>query len=97
MAGIRIWLDGNGVRVEVVDVGKGIKSEKHLEMGTAGEAGVGLRGMYERIHQLGGTVAIAAAANGRGAKLSACVPFARPGTGDAIKESLEHFLTEQSD
>jgi PAS domain S-box-containing protein len=96
-ARIKIWLDGNDVRVEVEDEGKGIAAGKHLEMGMVGQVGVGLRGMYERIRQLGGTTQISAGTNGRGAKLAVCVPFERPRSDDSKEESLERFLTEQSD
>jgi signal transduction histidine kinase len=96
-ARIKIWLDGNDVRVEVEDEGKGMAPGNHLEMGTAGQFGVGLRGMYERIRQLGGTVQFSAGKNGKGAKLSVCVPLERPRAEDSKDESLGLFLTEQSD
>ncbi len=46
------------VVVEVRDAGKGISPEKSLAMRTAGRAGVGFRGMRERLRQLGGTLRI---------------------------------------
>jgi signal transduction histidine kinase len=46
------------VLVEVADRGKGIAPEKRDEMETSGTVGVGLRGMRERILQLGGTMEI---------------------------------------
>jgi signal transduction histidine kinase len=96
-ARIEIWIEGNDVRVEVEDEGKGIAAGKHLEMGTAGQVGVGLRGIYERIRQLGGTVQFSAGPNEKGAKLSVCVPLERPRADDLKEESLERFLTEQND
>jgi signal transduction histidine kinase len=46
------------VRVEVSDRGKGIEPEKRHEMEASGTLGVGLRGMRERILQLGGNIKI---------------------------------------
>jgi signal transduction histidine kinase len=46
------------VRVEVSDRGKGIAPEKRYEMEASGTLGVGLRGMRERILQLGGIMKI---------------------------------------
>jgi signal transduction histidine kinase len=44
------------VLVEIEDKGKGIPSEKVEEMATAGAPGVGIRGMRERLRQLGGSL-----------------------------------------
>lgn len=44
--------------VEVEDKGKGIPPRKLKEMAAAGTPGVGMRGMQERIRQLGGTLEI---------------------------------------
>jgi len=46
------------VRVEVSDRGKGIAPEKRYEIEASGTLGVGLRGMRERILQLGGSMKI---------------------------------------
>jgi signal transduction histidine kinase len=46
------------VFVEVKDKGKGIPPEKQDEMASAGAPGVGIRGMRERIRQLGGVMEI---------------------------------------
>jgi len=57
-ATIRIAHSDTAVHVEVEDEGKGIPHEKLLEMNSGSLAGVGIRGMRERIRQLGGTLEI---------------------------------------
>ena len=60
------------VFVEVADRGKGIGPEKRYEMETSGTLGVGLRGMRERILQLGGRMEIDS--NGPGTVVRVQVP-----------------------
>lgn len=58
-------LDGQVV-VEVHDQGKGISSDKLAEMAAAGTPGVGIRGMRERLRQLGGDLEINSSSSGTG-------------------------------
>jgi signal transduction histidine kinase len=64
IAKIRISHADSVVLVEVEDRGKGISPEKLIEMDSAGMAGVGVRGMRERIRQLGGHLDIHSASHG---------------------------------
>lgn len=73
-AKVRIARFNGLVLVEVADRGKGIAPEKRDEMETSGTLGVGLRGMRERILQLGGTMEIDS--NGRGTVVRVQVPVA---------------------
>jgi len=57
-------LDGQ-VLVEVQDKGKGISPEKLDEMTAAGTPGIGIRGMRERLRQLGGDLKINSNATGK--------------------------------
>ncbi|HSZ00674.1 MAG TPA: histidine kinase [Terriglobales bacterium] len=57
-ATIRIAASDNHIRVEVEDRGKGIPPEKQFEMTSTGTPGVGIRGMRERLRQLGGSLDI---------------------------------------
>jgi signal transduction histidine kinase len=79
-ATIRIVASDSHVRVEVGDRGKGIPPEKQFEMGSMGITGVGIRGMRERLRQLGGSLEIHS--NGGGtlvvARLPATVASASP-------------------
>lgn len=66
-----LHLDGH-VLIEVEDKGKGIPIEKREGMTSAGTPGVGIRGMRERIRQLGGALEITS--NGGGTVISARLP-----------------------
>jgi signal transduction histidine kinase len=74
-AAIRIAQIGSDVSVEVRDTGKGIPPDKLLELTSAGTPGVGLRGMQERIRQLGGTLEINSEGVGRGTLVIARLPY----------------------
>jgi PAS domain S-box-containing protein len=65
------------LRVEVRDEGKGISPYKRSEMETSGKAGVGIRGMRERIRQLDGSLEIASPPNGKGTTIVARLPVDR--------------------
>ena len=59
---IKIVRDADRLRIEVKDSGRGIPKSKQLTLVSSG--GVGLRGMQERIRQLGGTLEIESSPNG---------------------------------
>jgi PAS domain S-box-containing protein len=58
VARIRIRRTDGEVSLEVEDRGKGIPPEKRQAMDSGGAAGVGIRGMRERLRQLGGSLEI---------------------------------------
>jgi signal transduction histidine kinase len=62
------------VEVEIADKGKGIPPEKQRDLATA-KAGVGMRGMQERVRQLGGTFKITS--NGKGTCVAVVFPIAQ--------------------
>jgi signal transduction histidine kinase len=64
IAKIRMTHSGGLVLIEVEDEGKGIPREKLIEMDSAGLPGVGVRGMRERIRQLGGSLDIKSCSSG---------------------------------
>ena len=64
VAKVRLSRSGKMVRLEVADRGRGIPPEKRKAMDSGAAFGVGLRGMRERITQLGGRLEIQS--NGRG-------------------------------
>lgn len=77
VARIHISRLGGEVSVEVEDQGKGIPMEKRSAMASTGMVGVGIRGMRERIRQLGGTLEIKCDSNERGTLIVALLPIGR--------------------
>ena len=76
-AEIRLARSDVDVRLEVRDQGKGIPIEKRLSLLTAGHMGVGLRGMQERVAQLGGALDVQSGDSGT--IVTALVPLSRSG------------------
>jgi signal transduction histidine kinase len=72
VAKIRIARSDGHVRVEVEDRGRGISPEKRAAMDSVGTPGVGIRGMRERLRQLGGNLEIKS--NGEGTIVVAQLP-----------------------
>jgi signal transduction histidine kinase len=70
---------GGEVRIEVQDQGRGIAPEKKLELLSAGTPGVGIRGMRERLRQLGGTMEINSDGDGSGTQVVVRLPIANVG------------------
>ena len=61
------------IKLEVSDDGKGVNQETQLKISSGATTGVGLRGMRERVRQLGGSLEIRS--NGHGTIVIATVPF----------------------
>ena len=72
VAKIRIARSNGHVSIEVEDRGKGIPPEKRAAMDSIGMPGVGIRGMRERLRQLGGNLEIKS--NGDGTIVAAQLP-----------------------
>jgi PAS domain S-box-containing protein len=83
---IRIAHDERGVRLEIEDHGRGMSPERLAQVQSQG-AGVGIRGMHERVHQLHGEMSIESGASGT--KICARWPIAKtatPGDSAAIAQ-----------
>ena len=74
VAKIRVRQRDHDVLVDIEDKGKGIPPEKIQEMASAGAPGVGVRGMRERLRQLGGTLEVHS--SGNGTVIHVCLPIA---------------------
>ncbi len=81
VARIRLRHRDHEVLVEIADKGKGIPPEKREAMASSGTPGVGIRGMRERLRQLGGTLEVNS--NGTGTVVVLRLPI--PGTSSPTK------------
>jgi PAS domain S-box-containing protein len=68
---VKIIRDGQQLRIEIKDSGRGIPESKLVNLMSSG--GVGLRGMDERLRQIGGTLTIDS--NARGTTITATLPI----------------------
>jgi signal transduction histidine kinase len=77
-ANIRVTADQKCLSLEIRDAGRGIPADKQQQIKLGIRSGVGLRGMRERITQMGGELEIES--NGRGTAILAsfpCLPASR--------------------
>ena len=77
-AEVRLWINGDTAFLQVSDVGKGMKLKKATEFGNdeAATVGVGLRGMSERMRELGGKLELSS--DEQGTTVTAAVPVQQP-------------------
>lgn len=73
VATVRVVRQDGHILLEVEDRGKGIPKDRLIEMDTAGLPGVGIRGMRERMRQLGGGLEVTS--NGHGTNIRAELPL----------------------
>ena len=76
-AQIRLFVRGEKVVLEVQDEGKGLPSELLEQDGYERSLGIGLRGMSERMHQLGGQLELTSEPN-QGTTVTAIAPLEHP-------------------
>ncbi|HEY1271919.1 MAG TPA: MHYT domain-containing protein [Terriglobales bacterium] len=75
VASISVCRTDSAVRVEVHDQGRGLSTAGRSEMELPGRTGVGIRGMRERVRQLGGTLEIDSQGDGKGTTVIASLPI----------------------
>lgn len=78
VATIRLRRSSGDVRMEVRDKGNGIPPEKLSEMAASQTPGVGIRGMQERVRQLGGTLDVDSDGIGKGTVVVVQLPLPVP-------------------
>ncbi len=83
MAKISLSRANGEIRVEAQDRGKGISPERRSEMDLSGRTGVGMRGMRERVRQLGGTLEINSPGDGAGTTIVARFPASQKSSSSA--------------
>lgn len=81
-ASIRLARQDGHLQIEVRDAGQGIPPETQATLHSFGRTGVGLRGMRERLRQLGGSLDIQS--NGNGTVVLASLPVEHATDGDAM-------------
>jgi PAS domain S-box-containing protein len=74
VASVRLCRSDHEVRLEVEDQGRGISVDKRKAMDAGGLPGVGIRGMRERIRQLGGSLEISSDVRGTMVVVRLAVP-----------------------
>src|SRR5437588_4271231 len=77
VAKISIFRADGEVRVKAEDKGKGILHERKSNTELSGREGVGIRGMRERVRQLGGTLEITSPGDGKGTTVIARFPISQ--------------------
>lgn len=75
VATIRIVREAEELLLEVRDEGKGIPAERQMELMSSGTPGVGIRGMRERLRQLGGSLQVSSGGVGCGTRIVAKIPI----------------------
>jgi PAS domain S-box-containing protein len=70
---VRLWRTPREIKIEVGDTGRGFNQEIQSKFASGESAGVGLRGMQERVKQIGGTLEISS--NGKGASVLVVLPL----------------------
>jgi PAS domain S-box-containing protein len=96
-AEVRLLISEGTAILEISDVGTGMKVENPGELGRgdARTIGVGLRGMNERMRELGGKLELSS--TGAGTTVTATVPIAQPGEADAASsDSAANSIGEPS-
>ncbi|MGA7191718.1 MAG: PAS domain S-box protein [Candidatus Acidiferrales bacterium] len=84
---VRLLREDGEIKLEVSDEGAGISAATQSKVAAGETAGVGLRGMRERVRQLGGRLEIYS--NGKGTTVTASVPYAEAEqSADGLPEDI---------
>ncbi len=84
-ASIRMNCEATQITIDIQDQGKGMSAERLAEI-QAGNSGMGIRGMRERLSQFDGTVTIQS--NGCGTRVLAIIPVPRSNAANEEKAAM---------
>jgi signal transduction histidine kinase len=85
---LRLWRTPTEIKLEVKDEGRGINQEMQSKFARGESAGVGLRGMQERVKQVGGTLKIHS--NGKGTSVFITLPLAEESPSARQERGAHH-------
>jgi signal transduction histidine kinase len=85
VASVKLTTEDGIARLEIRDVGRGIPSERLRDLTSYGRGGVGLRGLRERVTELGGKLEIHSAGEGTGTTVVATLPCSPPAADSVTK------------
>jgi PAS domain S-box-containing protein len=85
---IRLLRSATEIKLVVSDGGKGVNKEIQSRISSGETAGVGLRGMQERVRTLGGSIEIQS--NGKGTTVTATLPLAESGRSGSSSSDDGH-------
>jgi len=88
-AAVQMALTDGQLAVEVRDMGKGILPQMREQMESGVSLGVGIRGMRERIRQLGGSLEILSDGAGSGTRIIMRLPASEAARGQAVGSGAE--------
>jgi signal transduction histidine kinase len=89
---VRLFCSADTVGIEIADSGKGIPAQKREVFAAGGAMGVGLRGMRERIEQLGGKIELRSSSSGT--TVTAILPIP---SGEATAVGIQNLHVRQPD
>ncbi len=88
---VRLSAAKGEIRLEVRDEGRGVDEQTKSKIASGKDAGVGFRGMRERLGHLGGTLTVHS--NGKGTTVVAALPYAESATSPAADAMLRNRET----
>jgi PAS domain S-box-containing protein len=85
---VRLLRSRSEIKMEVSDEGKGLDQNTKTKIASGETAGVGLRGMQERVRPFGGSVEIQS--NGKGIRVTATLPLSESGRSASSSSNDGH-------
>ena len=85
---VRLLRSRSEIKMEVSDEGKGLDQNTKTKIASGETAGVGLRGMQERVRPFGGSIEIQS--NGKGLRVTATLPLSESGRSASSSSNNGH-------